>query len=331
MNTVPQNIQDAATEAQKIKDRIAKGESLSDDDTATTDAADPKATLEAEITSLEKKKADLIQDINTENGKYGNRLQLMQQRIDQLTGNVDKLTKEKTELIRQMNEAARKAPEPGSASAADDPDKIREIVGDQFLSEYGNDLPTKVVELIKATIKPLADDVTAMKSGQTAREEADRAEQEQAQAAAHERENAFWSAVEQQVPGARVMNDSDSNWLMFLNAVDPQTGMTRLQAGQQAITRGDINAVVELYKAYFDQQEAPAGVKPTAKKEDQIDPPGSKAGSGEPAQSSKPELTNADWEAFHRDVVEHPNKYSIAEVKAKNDEFRQALLEGRLK
>ena len=59
-------------------------------------------------------------------------------------------------------------------------------------------------------------------------------------------DDAFWSTVETQVPGARAMNDADPLWHDFLNRAD-QFGMFYRDIGQNAIEIGNVTQLVNLF------------------------------------------------------------------------------------
>jgi hypothetical protein len=73
--------------------------------------------------------------------------------------------------------------------------------------------------------------------------------------------DAFWGAVEGQVPGARTLNETDSRWAEFLTRADPLSGRTNREIGEAAIAMGDVRRVVTLledFKRGRGERPAPA-------------------------------------------------------------------------
>ena len=64
----------------------------------------------------------------------------------------------------------------------------------------------------------------------------------------------FWDQVDQLAPGAKLANESsDSKWIAFLGEVDPISHLSYHEIGVSAISRGDAEAVANLYKLFLDR------------------------------------------------------------------------------
>lgn len=326
MSTVPKAIEDAGKEAEATRDKILGKPGEPTPAGAAPDQSDRKSTLDAEIAALLEKKESIEKDISTLTGKYGSRLQSLTAQVQEANTRIESLTQENASLKQQIKAAGDKgedAPKPGMSS-----DQLREMLGNDFLEEYGDELPTKVVQLIESVVKPLNEKVSQME----AREQ----QEQQAQAEdVKRREDAFWQSVEREVPNARQLNETDMGWRRWLQGTDPDTGNVRIQDGMAAIKRGDIPAIVALFNAYFHDlgksEESKPGDEPAKPdKKAHVETPAAKSGGPDAPAPGKKVLTQKGWDEFQREIVQNPGKYSVEEANRINKEYRDALLAGTL-
>lgn len=149
-------------------------------------------------------------------------------------------------------------------------------------------------------------------------------------------ENQFWSAVEEQVPGAKQINETDPLWVEFLETVDPFSGVKYRDIGERALGSGDVNRTVALFQQYTgDAGEEAEADESDDGGDDEDRPPVKPSQSRGGTRSTKPSanqtyIKSTDIEGFYSDVAR--GKYVGREEAMHKREaiIEQAVLEGRV-
>lgn len=233
---------------------------------------------------------------------------------------------------------------------AETPSHLKHLRPDeiQAMDQHQLDIQARVAQGVAESVLNRAPVIEKLKDlevvAKTAAERAERMERAM-------RLQRFWESVEAVVPGAQQINATDPGWAQFLSQVDPLSGRTRRELGEQAIASGDTGRVVMLLQEYLlsqpgrrtvngGQQAVTQVTQPPAQnpKPDETTTATARAPEATPtpmtgraAQTSeggKPVYTRSQMSAFYRDAAK--GRFTREEREKWDAEFTAAVLEGRI-
>jgi len=144
----------------------------------------------------------------------------------------------------------------------------------------------------------------------------------------------FWSKVEEQVPGAREMNQSDASWHAFLDGIEPNSGLSYREIGARAVSEGRPSRLVTLFKSYLGTNSSGVEEPPVASDAPKVPTAkprktASKANVA-PREKAKPSFTEKDIQRFYTDCVRGKFKGRDEERRKLEREIDLAVSEGRI-
>jgi hypothetical protein len=139
----------------------------------------------------------------------------------------------------------------------------------------------------------------------------------------------FWKEVDALSPGAEVANTSeDPEWVAFLGGVDPTSRLTYREIGVAAVNRGDAEGVANL----FDLFKSSTGVDPAAARKRvlaQVKPGTAPSAPRTQSRPVGPMINESEIKRFYQTAAS--TRMSDAQIAAKEADFDQAALEGRIR
>lgn len=247
-------------------------------------------------------------------GLFNTRVNELQSSNKALTQQVQQLT----EKLDSLTEALSKRPEP-----------VQHAVDPKDVENFGQDL----VEMVQRQAASALAGIAAKVDGVVQAFEKRLASVEQqlsgtSQAVSMTAEEVFFSKLTQAVPDWEQIN-ADERFLAWLAEEDPVYGAPRqaaLTAAHKALDVKRVAAVFNTFKAQF----APPPAQTPKSVEKQVSPSTNAAGAP-PAPTEKPVITQAQIQAFYRDVAQ--NKYRGREAEAARLEsiINAAIAEGRVR
>lgn len=139
----------------------------------------------------------------------------------------------------------------------------------------------------------------------------------------------FWSQVEQEIPGARQINDNDQGWFEFLETVEPHSGVQYKELGERAYNENNVSRMVTILQAYgAGSQDAPAKKK---KKSPPVKP--GKVASSKSVSSkgaAKPMFKESEVEQFYDDKARGKYRGRDELADAREKAIDEAFDEGRI-
>jgi len=146
--------------------------------------------------------------------------------------------------------------------------------------------------------------------------------------------SSFWDRVEQHVPNARQMNDDDPLWHLFLEKIEPNSGLSYQEIGDMAFNNGDSGRMVTLLKAYLSQSGVSVAGKDDhpVKKEAPPVKPGKVAKKSEraPSKAKGKIYRESEVKKFYDDQAKGLYKGREEEAKKLEREIELAFDEGRI-
>lgn len=365
--TMPKHIKDAGDQAAKDIEAIRQGkdpdaveatpagqgeQGAAGQPTAQTTQENAKKDAKDEaIERLQAENQQLRKALNDEDGKRGGKLQKLQAEYDILATQLATATKtigEQAEVIRNLNAGK-------STTTGDSIEDALAIVGDDFVREYGKEIPQAAMKLIRSGLERVKSEFKAELDAikEQARREREAGQQSEEERRANETRDIVdrvWGNIEKQYPGARMLNgdvalklNGDPLWLQFCKERDPETRVVNSVIGEQAFQdamQGDsagITAFVKLLHRFDAWKAQRNGTGPrsgeqrvdTGNPGDREEGPRGPAG-GAPEGGTKPTVKQSEFDAFMLDYRLNPKKYSMAEVAKRQTDYREAAMEGRL-
>lgn len=301
---------EAATQPDSVHADVAPTEAAPQVEPSSEPPAKPTDTPVAE--AVKSDESTWEQRYKSLQGLFNSRVNELQVSNKALTQQVHELT---TRLDRLMNELS-KRPEPPTAVA--DPKDVE---------EFGQDL----VEMVKRQASAVFAGLAAKVDGVVQAFETRLAAVEQqlngtAQTVSMTAEEVFFSKLSQAVPDWEQIN-ADQRFLDWLGEEDPVYGVSRqaaLTAAHKALDVKRVAAIFNTFKALHQSQKSTKSV------EKQVSP-ATTAAPAPTAQPEKPVITQAQIQAFYRDVAQ--NKYRGREAEAAKLEqvINEAIAEGRVR
>jgi FtsZ-binding cell division protein ZapB len=102
-----------------------------------------------------------------------------------------------------------------------------------------------------------------------------------------------WAEIERQLPGAAVINQSDSDWHQFLETTDPFSGVSHRELASRALQEGHADRVVAIMSAYLNTLPDPPKEEDEGKSAAPAAPPVRPAPSAAPTPGTTPPAKTA--------------------------------------
>ena len=145
-----------------------------------------------------------------------------------------------------------------------------------------------------------------------------------------------WDRIEELVPGATAINDSDTGFPIFLAELDPASGQSYKDLAVRAMSGGDISRLADIFKMYMkisgklipadtgdEQPPAPARVPP-------VKPSAAPRAPVPLTADSKPLLKTSDIDSFYQDCARGKYAKKPAEKAKLEKMIDDATDEGRI-
>jgi hypothetical protein len=147
-------------------------------------------------------------------------------------------------------------------------------------------------------------------------------------------DSSFWDKVEEKIPDAQTINATDPMWFDFLSAVEPGTGLTFRQIGENAYNSRDTARMVRLFEVFFagrgegsqgNVTPAEPAARPPVK-------PGKVADKNAvpPAPVAKPKIRESELKSFYSDVARGRYRGRDKERAEREAILESAVQEGRI-
>lgn len=237
-----------------------------------------------------------------------------------------KLQQQNKELSAKLNDAIARM-EQLSAKTHKEPEPQTPVVDPRDAETFGSDL----VEMVQRQTQQVLGSVAAKLDGVVSGFEARLANLEQTlkgttQTVAMTAEEVFFNKLTSVVPDWEQVNAND-NFLAWLADVDPVYGQTRQAALSLAQQNLDVARVAAVFNAFKSTLPKPNQSQSALAK--QVSP--KSAASAPPAPTEKPVVTQAQIQAFYKDVATGKYRGRDAEVAQLEAAINDAIAEGRVR
>ncbi len=237
-----------------------------------------------------------------------------------------KLQQQNKELTAKLNGAIERL-EQLSAQTAKEPEPQKPAVDPRDAETFGSDL----VEMVQRQTQQVLGGVAAKLDGIVAGFESRLVNLEQTlkgttQTVAVTAEEVFFNKLASAVPDWEQVNAND-NFLAWLADVDPVYGQTRQTALTSAQQNMDVARVAAVFNAFKATQ--PKANTPQSTLAKQVSPRSS--ASAPPAPTDKPVVTQAQIQAFYKDVATGKYRGRDAEVGQLEAAINDAIADGRVR
>lgn len=139
-----------------------------------------------------------------------------------------------------------------------------------------------------------------------------------------------WDAVEAAHPGARDINENDTEWADFLDGVEPLSGLTYREIGVRAANNGDAHRLVALFDLYAGDKTA---IKEVQKEQPPVKPSQRQVATEaeSPADEGPAWIKNSDIPKFYDDCRRGVYRGRDDERIAREKEIEAAVAAGRVR
>ena len=316
--------QAAASEEPGLPESAATRDTLLDDpeQQAPQPAVDPNAprapepsTKTEEGETVSKGEFDKLKSrLDVLLGKYNSE-------VPRFASRVKELEQENDELLGKLEQAAQ-------APATLNPEAYKKYLTEEEQADLDENYAAIQVKMARGIAEEIAESRAKVTGDQVKelKQTIENLRESQAQVT----QSRFWKDVDALAPGAAAANVSDDpEWVAFLGGVDRTSRLTYREIGIAAVNRGDAEGVANLFNLF---KESSGGVDPEAARKRvlaQVKPGTAPSAPRTQSRPAGPVINESDIKRFYQNAAS--SRRTEAQIAAKEAEFDQAALEGRIR